>query len=289
MRNFIISTESASDLTNNLTNKYNLEIMPMRYFINEKEYISKEINENIEELANAMKNGAITKTSQPNEFEIEAYLINLLKQKKDIIHFSFSSSMSGTCQNFKNVANKLNRRNTNKIYVIDTLCQSSGVGLLISILCEKIESENLSIKETVEYAEILKNNINHVFIVDSLTYLARGGRISTKQAIFGNLINIKPVLFLDENGKIVLAQKTLGRKKSLSVLMNKFSKLYNKESDIVFIGYSDCLDEANKVKEELLKSFPNLKIQLIPFGPIILSHCGTKTLALFFTGEKRTY
>lgn len=197
--------------------------------------------------------------------------------------------MSGTFQNFKNVAKKLNKINTNKIYVIDTLCQSSGVGLLISILCEKIESENLSVKEAVEYAENLKKKINHVFIVDSLTYLARGGRISSKQAIFGNLINIKPVLFLDETGKIVLAQKTLGRKKSLGVLMSKFNKMYNKERDLVFIGYSDCLDEANKVKEELLKSFPNLNIQLIPFGPIILSHCGPKTLALFFTGVERKY
>lgn len=289
MRNFIISAESASDLTNNIIEKYNLEIMPMRYYINEKEYVSKEINENVKELANAMKSGAITKTTQPNEFEIESYLLNLLKQKKDIIHLSFSSAMSGTCNNFKNVANKLNKINKNKIYVIDTLCQSSGVGMLATILCEKIEKDNLNISKTIELAENIKGNINHVFVVDNLTYLARGGRISSKQAILGNIINIKPVLFLDETGKIVLAQKTLGRKKSLSILISKFNEIYNKQSDIVFIGYSDCVDEANKVKDELLKFFPNLNIKLIPFGPIILSHCGPKTLALFFTGDKRKY
>lgn len=289
MRDFIISAEMACDLTSDFIKHYNLEIMPMRYYINEKEYVSKEIGDNVIELANAMKNGATTKTTQPNEFEIETYLKNLLKQKKDILHLSFSSAMSGTCNNFKNVANKLNRINKNKIYVIDTLCQSSGVGMLATILCEKIEKDNFDISKAIEFAENIKGKINHVFVVDNLTYLARGGRISAKQAIFGNLINIKPVLFLDETGKIILAQKTLGRKKSLSVLMSKFNKLYNNECDIVFIGYSDCLDEANKVKEELLKSFPNLNIHLIPFGPIILSHCGPKTLALFFTGEKRTY
>lgn len=289
MRNFIISTESASDLTNTLIEKYDIEIMPMRYYINEKEYLSKIIDKKVDELAKSMQNGAITKTTQPNEFEIEAYLTNLLKQKKDIIHFSFSSAMSGTCDNFKNVANKLNKINKNKIYVIDTLCQSSGVGLLISIVCEKIENENLDIVSTVEYAENLKGKINHVFVVDTLTYLARGGRISSKQAILGNIIKIKPVLSLNETGKIVLAQKTLGRKKSLSVLVNKFNQKFNNENNLVFIGYSDCLNEAQNIKEELLKNFPNLNIQLIPFGPIILSHCGPKTLALFFTGNSRVF
>lgn len=288
MRNFIISAESASDLTNNLIEKYNLEIMPMRYYINGEEFVSKETVDD-GELATAMKNGAITKTTQPNEFEIEAYLSNLLKQKRDVLHLSFSSMMSGTCENFKNVANKLNKTNKNKVFVIDTLCQSSGVGLLISILCEKIEKENLDIKKAIEFAENLKGNINHVFVVDSLTYLARGGRISTKQAIFGNLINIKPVLCLDETGKIILVQKTLGRKKSLSVLTNKFKQNYSGESDIVYIGYSDCLDEVEKIKDEILFLYPNLKIELIPFGPIILSHCGPKTLALFFTGDKRKF
>lgn len=289
MRDFIISAEMACDLTSDFIKHYNLEIMPMRYYINEKEYVSKEIGDNVIELANAMKNGATTKTTQPNEFEIETYLKNLLKQKKDILHLSFSSAMSGTCNNFKNVANKLNRINKNKIYVIDTLCQSSGVGMLATILCGKIEKDNLDISKAIEFAENIKGKINHVFVVDNLTYLARGGRISAKQAIFGNLINIKPVLFLDETGKIILAQKTLGRKKSLSVLMSKFNKLYNNECDTVFIGYSDCLDEAQKIKSDILKTNPNLKIHIIPFGPIILSHCGPKTLALFFTGESRKF
>lgn len=290
MKNFIISSESASDLTNTLIKNYELEIMPMKYFINGKEF-SSENSENRSQdiIIEAMKNGATTTTTQPNEFEIECYLKNLLKKKKDILHLSFSSAMSGTCQNFKNVAEKLNKNNSNKIYVVDTLCQSSGLGLLLSILCEKVEKDNLSFNQAIEFVEKNKLSINHVFMVDTLTYLAKGGRISNKQAILGNIIKIKPILYLDETGKICLAQKTLGRKKALSLIVNKFIQTYNSSSEIVYIGHSECLEDATKVKTELMEKFPNLRVQIIPFGPIILSHCGPKTLALFYTSNTRKY
>ena len=287
MRNFILSTETACDLTTEQINKLNLSIMPMSFYINGNEYNSATTTLTTVDICNEMKNGATTKTSQPNESEIEEYLSGLLQSGKDILHLSFSSAMSGTCASFKQVAERLNSTHTNKIYVVDSLAQSAGLGLLIHIIAEKTDTENLDILDARDYAESIKMNINHFFIVEDLKYLARGGRISPTLATIGNIIKLKPVLYLDNAGRITQLHKVLGRKKSISTLIEKFVKNYSPISNKVIICQADCLEEAEYLKTQLLHINPDLDISINPLGPIITSHAGPGTMALFTTTAPR--
>lgn len=287
MREFILSTENACDLTKTQIEDMNVSVMPMNFYIDGEEFSSSTSTLSTIDICNKMEAGAITRTSQPNETEIEEYLKALLNSGKDILHLSFSSGMSGTCERFKFVANKLNETHENKIYVVDTLCQSSGVGLLISILNQKINDANLTITEAVELAESLKLSIVHFFMVDDLKYLARGGRIPKSIALIGNLIKLKPVLHVDNTGKIVQAQKVIGKKKAFHTIIEKFKKYYNGQSNKVFISEAKAIEDAEELKSELLKINPNLDITINPLGPIIVSHSGPGTLALYFTAYTR--
>lgn len=285
--NFILSAEAACDLSGEAAKKYSVSVMPMKYYIDGVEYDTSKTEFTMSDLYKRMESGALTSTTQPNEFEIREYLTGLLKHGKDVLHLSFSSAMSGTCASFKKIAEELNENSVNKITVVDTLCQSSGVALLIATVCEKAEKENLSVKEAAEYIESIKLSVVHYFAVDTLTYLARGGRVAPSLAIFGNLINIKPVLNVDDSGKIVMIQKVIGKKHALKCLLEKFRKHYVPISKTVFISEANSLSQAEYVKEELLKIAPDLNVIINPLGPVIACHSGPGTVALYFTAEGR--
>ena len=287
MANFILSAEAACDLTKDLAKKYEVNVLPMSFYINGKEFKSDASPFSTVDICLKMQSGATTKTSQPNEEEIKEYLSNLLKQGKDILHLSFSSAMSGTYANFKKIAQELNQTSEHKVYVIDTLCQSGGVGLLLAMLRDKINKENIDIHNAIDFVEKIKLNIVHYFIVEDLKYLSRGGRISSTRAFIGNILRLKPVLHVDKEGKIVALQKVIGRKKSVSVLVDKFKEHYNGMSNKVFICNANCQEDCDYVKAELLKINPNLDITTLPLGTIIVSHAGPGTLALFFTANER--
>lgn len=288
MKDFLLSCEAAADLTTELQKRFDVNIIPMKYFVGDEEYVTNEKNSlTMDEICEKMKQGLVTKTTQPNAYEFENYFEDLLKQGKDVVHLSFSSAMSGTFQTAKNVAEELNKKHSNKIVVIDTLCQSSGVALLIAILCKELERKKMSIIEVEKFIENIKKNINHFFIVDTLTYLARGGRISKVKAVIGNIVSIKPVLYLTPEGYISTAQNVIGRKKSLQTLLDKFKKYYNGRSDIVFISESLAKQEAEYLKTELLKVEPKLEIIINSLGPVIVSHSGPGVVALYFTADGR--
>ena len=284
---FILSAEAACDLNRDMAEKYSVSVMSMKYYVNGKEYETKDKDYNVEGIYEQMTKGVKTSTTKPNDFEVEEYLRSLLKKGKDVLHLSFSSAMSGTCATVKEVAEKLNRESENRIYVVDTLCQSSGVALLLAEISKKAEEENWTVKQAFNYAERIKLYVSHYFAVDTLTYLARGGRVAPSLAIFGNLVNIKPILNVSTEGKIYLVQKVFGKKRALKTLAEKFNSKYVPVSKTVFIGYAGNLKEAEELKSELLEKNPDLDIILNPLGPVIACHSGPGTVALFFTSEER--
>lgn len=284
---FILSAEAACDFTPELAAKYDVSVMTMKYMVDGVEYNSADGKMPPNEICAKMKEGAKTSTTQPNLIEVEEYLTKLLKKGKNVLHLSFTSAQSGTCANFKQIAEKLNAEHENKIYVVDTLCQSSGVGLMLAIISDKVKAENLNFEEAREFAENLKLNIVHYFTIDTFTYLARGGRVPAYLATIGNLIKIKPVLHLDNSGKIVTLKKLIGRKRAIDDLINNFAATYNGDSKTVFIGEAACIEDAERVKDELLKINPSLDVTINPLGPIIASHSGPGTLALFYTADGR--
>lgn len=287
MLNFTLSTEIACDLSQEQAKEKNIDILPMSFFVNDIPYSTGDGKMDTKELCALMRSGAKTRTSQPNEYEAEEFLKKQLAKGKDVLHISFSGGMSGTAETMTKVAEKLNKDSKNKIYVVDSLCQSAGVALLLYMVYDKAEKENLTAVQAKEYAEQVRLRVVHCFVVDSLTYLARGGRVSQKSAFIGNLINIKPVLHLNDEGKIVLLQKVFGRNRSIKSVLNRFKQYYNGLSNTVFITHADCIEEAESVKEELLKINPNLTIYLNNLGPLITCHSGPGTLAIYFTTDSR--
>lgn len=285
MKNVIISTEVTSDLTEQMLKQRDISSVNMLYYLDGKEFDGTEPFD-AHAFYDAMRNGSMTKTSMVNEYNAEQYLTKLLEQGKDVVHISFASACSGTCANFQKVAIKLNATFKNKVYVVDSLCESGGQGLLVTLV-DDFANTGASAQEVYQYAEKTKHNICHYFCVDDIKYLARGGRISKFKAFLGGILGIKPVLYSDAEGKLVAISKERSRKKSLLKLVEYMQNKYNKQSPYVYICSADCDQDAQIVADAIKKDF-GIDATLMPLGPVIGSHSGPGTVALFFTADDRT-
>ena len=174
-----------------------------------------------------------------------------------------------------------------KIIVIDTLSASAGFGLLLYLTYEK-KNTGASIEECAEYAKSLIPKLCHWFTVDDLVYLKRGGRVSPTAAFVGNMLGIKPVLHVDDEGHLINMCKVRGRKTAIATLADKYGELAeDKEGGVVFISHADCMKDVREL-EEILKNRYGAKVSVITdVGPVIGAHSGPGTLALFFIGKER--
>lgn len=284
MKNIIVSTENTCDLTPEILNARNIPVVSMHYFLNDKEFDCTQPFD-ASEFYGAMRDGAMTRTSMINEYDAEKYLRSLMEQGKDVVHVSFASACSGTVNNFLRVAEKLNKEYSNKVYVVDSMAESGGQGLLV-VLTDNFAEMGKSAKEVYDYAMEMRNHVCHYFCVDSIKYLVRGGRVSKVAGFIGSLINIKPVLYTDPEGKLTALNKEITRKRSLNRLVDYMQKKYDKASDLVYITYADCLGDAQFVAAQIEEKFGVTPV-LMPLGPVIGSHSGPGTVALFFTSQDR--
>lgn len=285
MNKFIISVEATADLTKELLEKHNIKAAQMNFSINENEYSTKDENMTTSEFYEKMKSGAKTSTSQINTYEAKEYFEELLKEGKDILHISFTSALSGMCEAMKKSATELNQTHDNKIIVIDSLCASMGQGLL-AILCAEKQSKFESIEKLAEYCESVKMQMDHLFVVDSLKYLARTGRVSKMTAAIGTALQIKPILHVDNEGHLTSFAKVISRKKSLSSLAEKVVSKKNNLSDKIYICHANCEEEANSVKQ-LIEDKTSLNVDVMNLGYVIGCHAGPGTIAVFFTSNER--
>lgn len=284
---YIIATDSTCDLTREMLRELEVECRDMMYFVDDVAYGKDENNTlGFHEFYDAMRKGSRTSTSMINEDDARTFLTELLRNGKDVLYLSFASALSGTYNNFCRVAEELNATGANKVYVVDSKSASGGEGLFVTLVAEKRKS-GATFEESCRYAEEIRDRVIHYFVVDDLKYLARGGRLSKGSAFFGNILNIKPVLHVDEIGRLVPIMKVIGRKKSLKALVDKMTERYNGESGTVYITHGDCYDDAKFVADEVSARF-DLPVKIIPLSYVIGSHSGPGTVALFFTGDTRT-
>ena len=281
----IISLEDTCDLTQQQIKKYNLNVLPMNFMIDNNEFSTATDNVKSSKLYEKMKLGSKTTTSQINQASYEDFFKNLLKQNKKVLHLAFSGALSSTYSQAKKAAQAVD--NQNSIYVCDTLCACSGQGLL-AILVAKKANECSSFDELIEYTENIKNIICHNFTVSSLKYLASGGRIKSSSALLGNMLNIKPLLRVDNLGKLVTIKKVVSRKKAIKSICQEVIKGVDNSCDLCFISHADCYEEALQVKTELEKN-TNLKPIINNLGAIIGCHSGPGTLAIFYLGKTRWF
>ena len=220
MNKIIITTEDTCDLTPELCKQYNIVTVGLNLIVDDVEYNSQTNPITTEDFYKAMRADKKVSTSLVNEFDALSFFENLLKQNYDIVHIGFSKNLSGTYNNLVSASEQLKQTYGDRIRIVDSLSASMGEGL-IAVLTSLYNDGTKSLDEVAEYSLNISNQMTHLLIVDSLKYLARTGRISKLTAGIGTLLQIKPVLHVDNEGRITNIQKVISRKKSINVLAEK--------------------------------------------------------------------
>jgi len=241
-----------------------------------------------EEFFAKVRAGSMPTTSQINPDEAREALEPYLKEGKDILHLSFSSGLSGTCNSMKIAAEELQEEYPErKIIVIDTLCACLGEALLLYYVLKQKEN-GATIEEAAKWAEENKLHICHDVTVDDLNHLHRGGRISKTAAVFGTLVQVKPIIHMDENGKLQVIGKERGRKRSLNKIVDMaVEQSEGWENDMVMITHGDCIEDAEYVAERVKEKLGNPEVLINNIGTVIGSHTGPGVVAVFLMGNKR--
>ena len=290
MREYIIMTDSSCDLPLEIVNDLEISVLPLSLVIDDKKYYNylDERDITFSEFYKLMRNKKTSKTSAVNPSDFVNEMEKFLKQGKDILYLGFSSGLSCTYNNANTAVDQLLKIYPDrKIYTVDTLCASLGQGLLVYLVAmEKQKGKN--IEELRDFAENIKLKVCHWFTVEDLYHLKRGGRISSSTAVIGSMLGIKPILHVDDMGKLINVSKVRGRKASINELFNKVKEnAIIPSQQTVFISHGDCLDDATYLSD-LLKKELGVKDVIISYvGPVIGAHSGPGTMATFFLGNKR--
>ncbi len=288
MKPYIISTDCMADLPASFIQEHNISLHPLYYQIGDQTYNALEGALSEAEFYAKMRNGEMPTTMASNPEYIEQSFSKNIADGYDILHISFSSGLSSSYNNTAVTAQEMKEQYPDsKIIVIDSLCASLGQGLLVYYACKKKE-EGATIEELATYVKDLIPHICHQFTVDDLFHLHRGGRVSKATAILGTIANIKPVLHVDNEGKLINISKIRGRKRSLTTLVDNMEKTMGTyENPVVFISHGDCLEDAEFVKELVEERFGIHEFMINYVGSTIGAHSGPGTVALFYLGETR--
>lgn len=288
MSNYVIYTDSACDLKPELLKEWGVSYKSLTFRFDDAE--TEYSNDDMDATAfyNKMKEGATAKTAAVNVESFTQAFEEILKEGKDILYIGFSSGLSTTYNSGRLAAQQLQEKYPErKIITVDSLAASAGEGLLLYLTLEE-QKKGATIEEAAAFAEDMKFRLGIWFTVDDLEYLKRGGRVSATTAFVGNMLGIKPVLYMDNEGHLINRSKVRGRRAAIAALAEKFGEFSTKESDgIAFISHGDCLNDA-KLLEEMLKTRYNARVEVITdVGPVIGAHTGPGVLALFYVANER--
>lgn len=286
---YTIIVNSSTDLPHDVIKNLGVKLLRFKFNIEDKTYVNylDHREYDITKFYNDLRGGALATTSQINVYEYEEAIEEEVKKGKDVLVMSFSSGLSGSF-NSARLAVESFSDSKEKVLLIDTKAASLGEGLLVYLTALK-QKEGKTIEEVYEYANNLIPHIAHWFTVDDLMFLKRGGRLSGASAAIGTLLRVKPILHVDDEGKLIPRLKAMGRKKAIAGLITKLKETIDPSiSNLVFISHGDALDDANILKEEVEKLDLGLDVKIINhIGPVIGAHSGPGTLALFFTATNK--
>lgn len=291
MAEYMISTDTSCDFPYEYVQQHQLPLVTLFYSIDDvMGPDGSPTLENLKSFYNKMRQGALTKTQQASIEDTEKLFRTILSKGVDLLHIAFSSGLSGTANAARLAAETLKEEFPDrKIMVVDSLCASMGQGLLVDSAI-RMKEAGKSIEEVAQWLEENIPHLCHLFTVEDLKYLQRGGRISKTTALVGTMIGIKPVLHVDDEGKLVPLAKVRGRKQSLQALVDRMEQQigsYRDSKQRIFISHGDCEEDACYVAELVKQRFGYEDFMISFIGPTIGSHSGPGTVALFFMGEKR--
>ena len=285
MNNYTLFTDSCCDLTAEQLKEIDVKALSLEVIIDDKAPVYQD-KINIEEFyATLRQKGSVTTSAVTFERFLEAFEESL-KEGKDILYLGFSSGLSGTYNAAFVAAQELAEKYPErKVYTVDSLCASLGQGLFV-YLAAKMRLEGKSIDELYEWAKEKRFNVCHWFTVDDLFFLKRGGRVSAASAVLGTMLGIKPVMHVNNEGKLIKVGVARGRKASLSALADRLVETILPDSP-VWISHGDCEEDA-KLLAEIIKEKSGREVTLITdVGPVIGAHSGPGTMALFFLASQR--
>ena len=286
MNRFQIITDSCSDLTQEIIREHQLCVIPMALEYEGRNFLEGEIS--MKEIYDGLRSGSEAKTAAVNPETWIKHMEPFLKEGTDVLVLAFSSGLSSTYQSAVIAGDEMADRYPDRhIRVVDTLCASMGQGLLVWYAAGKCAAGE-SVDAVADWVESHKLNLCHWFTVDDLMFLKRGGRISGATAVMGTMLQIKPVLHVDNEGKLISMAKARGRKAALQALVDKMAKTaLPGENDTVFISHGDCIEDAEFVARLVRERCGVKDVKINYIGAVIGSHSGPGTVALFFLGDKR--
>lgn len=287
---FKIVTDTSANLTDEIVEKYDLAVLPLTFMIDgvQRKSYNKHEKSNLPAFYKEMREGKVVTTSLPNLQDSKNELEEILKDGNDLLYIGFSSGLSGTYTAIDLILKELASSYENsKIYSVDTLAAAAGQGLLVWTAAEMRE-DGKSIEEVYRWVEDNKFKVAHWFTVDDLHFLERGGRVSKTAAFAGTMLNIKPVLHVDNEGHLIPMEKVRGRKKSIDALVKHMEDTMNRPYDYkVLISHGDCEDEAQFLKDKVIEKTGVNNVHINCLDPVIGAHSGPGTLALFFFAAGR--
>ena len=293
MKQFVIVTDSCSDLPRETREQYNIDYLPMRVIFNEKDMPASLDWEQIsfEDFYGLMRDGVRVKTSQVNANEYVAAFEEYIKKGFDILSISCSSALSSSFKGSLVARDELKQKFPEaEIICIDSRNSCWGLGLLC-ITASKLRAEGKTLAETADYIEKNKQRMNQFCTVESLTYLKRAGRVSATSAVFGGLLQVKPIIISDVNGQNGAIEKVKGRKNSFVRLVQMFMEAYEDDPyQRVVVAHADCIADAETLKSMLEEKFAgkSVEIEIQKVGPIIGASAGPGTVAIYGFGKEVT-
>ena len=290
MSEFVLMTDSSADLSQEMVQELGVTVLPLSFTIQGKVYRNYPDNREMDLplFYDMLRAGELATTSAVNVAEYTQAVEPILQEKKDVLILAFSSGLSSTYQASVLAAEELREKYPDrKIYTVDTLCASLGQGLLVYLAVQE-QRKGKNIEEVRDWAEAAKLHLCHQFTVDDLHFLKRGGRISATTAVVGSMLQIKPVLHVDNEGRLINIGKARGRQASLKALVDKMEKTVTEEGKkTVFISHGDCRKDAVAVADMVRERFGTQDVRINYVGPVIGAHSGPGTLALFYLGTER--
>ncbi len=290
MSDFAIITDSSCDTPNQYIQEMGIHVLPLSFIIDGKTYHNYPDNREMspKEFYDQLRNGSLATTNAVNMNQALEAMEPILKAGTDILVLAFASGLSATCSSFQMAAAELAPKYPErKLYVVDTQ-SATGAQSILLMMAGRLRAQGKSIEEVRDWAETYKMRAHHWVTVNDLFFLKKGGRVSAATAVVGTMLQIKPILYLDKNGKLQTPDKVRGRKGALEYIVDKVGE-YGADLDKypVFVSHADSGEEAQWVADEIKKRFGATEVYLNDIGPVIGAHTGPGCVVTCFLGKER--
>lgn len=286
-----IVSDSSCNLPESMIDEFGIHIFPLTFMVDDVQYQSylKGHKTNLKQFYTMMREGKVITTSLPNLIEAKEALEEILRAGDDVLYIGFSSGLSGTYEAISLMMQSLADEYPDRtLKAVDTLAASAGEGLLVWYAAQ-MKDNGATLDEVYEWLMDNRLHLAHWFTVDDLMFLFRGGRVSRTSAWAGTMLNIKPVMHVDDEGHLIPLEKVRGRKRSLNALVDHMAQTANAPvaDQTVFITHGDCLEDAEYLAAQVRERFGVKDIMINYVDPVIGAHSGPGTMALFFLASER--